>query len=217
MKRVIISAFMMLAAVSLSAQKKGDFYLSGFLNVSGGSNVTKVTAGNSTVTEKVPMDVEFTIAPKAGYFITDRLEVNMSVGYSLDKSRNSGSGDDVRWTRVNQFIFGPGVNYHIPLGGKFTYAPGAEILFGVGGANSDISGTTKENLGTVFSFGLRLDLLSFEFRPTDHLGIMFRAGALSYDLLQLTNKGDAGKYKTAQNNVSFGLNYSTAIGFKYYF
>ena len=53
-----------------------------------------------------------------------------------------------------------------------------------------------------------------EFRPADHIGIMFNAGDLGYQTTVIKQDGDN---KVSNRDFSLGLNVGATIAFNYYF
>ena len=212
MKKVLLSLFIVLCVPAvMSAQQKKDMYISGNFTIEGGN--TSSTSGN-TVT-KTPGTLSFGIAPQFGYFVIDRLEVSLSLGYSLDRYANGqdSEGNNL-FRRTNVFEIVPGVRYYLPLGEKFWYTPGFDLSVGVGGSSRDIDLQTTSKSGLT-RFGLSLSAIAFEFRPADHFGITLRAGGLTYTMDRTSSKGSV-KSTSTSNDVSFRINTGVGIGFKYY-
>lgn len=214
MKRTIMSVCLALAAVSVSAQQQGDIFVSGSLSFNGGTSIHKISGSTQTTTVKTPASSSFSLMPQAGYFLTDNLELNFQLGYSFAKTLTD--DDPVLCSRVNQFVLGPGAAYHFPITDKFSFRPGVELMLGFGGANADISENRREKLGSTFTFGLHLDLLAFEFRPSGRFGIILKAGGLNFETYQLKLKQENLTYLTRTNSFDFGLNLTTSLGFRYY-
>ena len=137
------------------------------------------------------------IAPQFGYFIIDNLELHLGLGYSFQKEPD----DDKSSTNTSLFVINPGVNYYLPI---------VENKF-------FIDDTSKEKLYGVTNFYISLSLLSFEYRPVQNFGISFRAGDLTYSLMQYKQTVGDETMKVSNNNFNFGLNLSTSLGFRYYF
>lgn len=213
MKRILFAAAAALAALTgLSAQEKGDMYISGNLDIS--STGTRTSAGS--IVTKTPSSFGFGIAPEFGYFITDRLEVNLGLGYELDRThRGTDSNGNNLFNVSNVFTISPGVRYYVPLGEKFYYTPGFDLSVGFGGSRREIDPQTSVK-GGITRFGIVLSALAFEFRPAEHFGITFRAGNLSYSLNHTSSKG-ATKSTDNTGTFRFNLNTGAGIGFKYYF
>ena len=96
------------------------------------------------------------------------------------------------------------------------YTPGLDLGIGFGAQNY-IDDTSKEKLYGVTNFYISLSLLSFEYRPVQNFGISFRAGDLTYSLMQYKQTVGDETMKVSNNNFNFGLNLSTSLGFRYYF
>lgn len=211
MKKLFLCFALAGMASALNAQEKGDMLVSGSL--SWNSSSTKVTAASTSTTAKGPRSFEIT--PQFHYFVMDKLSVGGAIGYSFTKEPNnfnSANGDQL-FNKSGLFVIRPMASYYISLGEKFYYVPRFYIGVGFGNEKSEINDTEiTESDVTMFQVGL--NLLNFEFRPTDHIGIMFNAGSLGYrtDILKEGNDD-----KTSARNFSLGLNLGATIGFNYYF
>lgn len=222
MKKILVFAAAMFAAVALSAQEKGDMYISGTFNVSTGNTV--VAQGTTTV--KTPGATTFGIAPEFGIFVIDGLEVNVGVGYSLEKKQNNLEevyiDPTVKPLYDNKNMFGirAGLNYHVKICDMFYWAPGVKFLldFGSTTRQASVSETSKLDSNTDFTF--RVSMLKFEFRPGQHFGIAFEAGNLDYTTSTTKTPDPLDNTKETKrriNNFDWELNYGAQIGFKYYF
>ena len=211
MKRIAIVCALMciIGSTVMSAQNKGDMYISGSISMSGSSS--KVALNSTSVKE--PGGFMMSIAPQFGYFIIDNLELHLGLGYSFTKEPD----DDKSSTNTSLFVINPGVNYYLPIvENKFFYTPGLDLGIGFGAQNY-IDDTSKEKLYGVTNFYISLSLLSFEYRPVQNFGISFRAGDLTYSLMQYKQTVGDETMKVSNNNFNFGLNLSTSLGFRYYF
>ena len=213
---------MIAMTVALAAQEKGDLYVSGYFGIGGGSTNASITTGGQKTSSTTPSAVKFQIGPKAGYFVIDRLEVNLELGYTLDRSmpNNNSTADRNFYDFSHLFSITPGVNYYIPICDKLYYNPGFYLDLGFGSSRERIDANTVEKSGvTTFGFGLRL--ISFEFQPCEHFAITLNAGDFSYNLMHTgdedSSTGTTIKTSANVHSVNFGLNLSTSIGFKYYF
>ena len=122
------------------------------------------------------------IAPEFGYFISDRVKVGCGIGYEVSSN-------------AHVVALTPNIVYYHPIIDKLYYTPHINI----GGALGVYSGYEAG------IFTLSLELASFEYRPTENLGISTCLVNLSYSLVDKTN------------NINFSVLYSPAIGFHYYF
>ena len=175
MKKTIILLIAMttLLLSTSNAQKKGDKYIGGdikFAISSSGSNGYMSTGSY------------FSIAPKFGYFIGDKVKVGCEISYEVSSNAH-----------VVALI--PNIVYYHPIIDKLYYTPHINIGGGIGVYSGYEAGI----------FTLSLELASFEYRPTEKLGISTCLVNLNYNLIDKTN------------NINFSVLYSPAIGFHYYF
>lgn len=215
MKRIAIVCTLLcfLGVTALNAQNQGDMYISGSIGMAG--NSTKVTAENTTV--KSPGGFQMSITPQFGYFIIDNLELHLGLGYSFQKEPDVSDPDYKSSTNTGMFVINPGISYYVPIvENKFFYAPGLDLGVGFGSQNYKTE-TSKEKLFGVTNFYISLSLLSFEYRPVHNFGISFRAGDLTYSLMQYKQTVGDETMKVSNNNFNFGLNLSASLGFRYYF
>lgn len=126
----------------------------------------------------------FTIAPSVDYFVSNKISIGLNLAYSNLKPE----GKDA----INTFGVGVGATYYVTLADNFYYTPG----LGVGI-------TTQKDVDT--GFGINLQAVAFEFRPTKKIGIMFGCGGI--------------EYMSQGNSSAFGINLNVAptIGFRYFF
>lgn len=222
MKKTLLTLALAGISLALSAQQKGDMYVEGNLGINGGSTTASAKTGSETIKATDPSALDFQIAAQYGYFVMDRLEVNLALGYSLSRStpNRHSTTDQNFYDFDNLFTIAPGVNYYFPLGEKIWYNPGVYVSVGFGNHKSQIDNTTSEKQGLT-QFGLGLSLISFELRPCDHLGISLKAGDLTYTMLNTkvteTIAGTTVTTSETNNSVRLGLNLGASIGFRYYF
>ncbi len=221
MKKILFAVAMLALSVAMAAQEKGDMYISGTFNISGGSSTSAVTVADQTTTTDRPGTFSFGIAPSFGYFVMDNLEVNLSLDYSLNRSYLQTDNNQNRlFSRTNMFVIRPGASYYLRLADKFYYKPGLSFGIGFGNESEDVDVNTVDKTGRT-TVDLTLELLAFEFQPCEHLGITLSAGDLSYNFVKRKHSETAANVTTTtvrkQNTVGLGLNLGAAIGFKYYF
>lgn len=232
MKKSVITLVALAASLTLSAQNKGDMYVSGSLSVSGGntkSTISTTVSGNETTTKtKNPSATRFSFAPSFGYFITDNLVIEGSISYGLTKNKNYtvSTQDKNYFNYTHSFSIGPRARYYVKLGSdKFYYTPGAAMSFGFNQERNRVSADTVEKPKAPFTFDIGIYLLAFEFKPVQHIGIAFSAGSFYYSLetvKNVTTTDIAGvstttKNRKTQNNAGLGLNTDASISFRYYF
>lgn len=199
-------------SAAVSAQEKGDMYVSGNFTLEGGNS--RNTVGN--VVTKTPATLIFGIAPQFGYFVMDRLEVSISLGYTHNRYNNGTDNDGNNlFRKTNVFEISPGVKYYVPLADKFWYTPGFDFGVGFGGNRREVDRQTTVK-GGITQFSLNLSAVAFEFRPSEHFGVTLRAGGLAYTMDRTSSKGSTGT-SDVDNEFSFKINTGASIGFRYYF
>lgn len=212
MKRIAIVCALMciIGSTALSAQNRGDMYISGSLSLSGGTS-TDITGNTST---KHPEGISLGLSPQFGYFIMDNLELHLGLYYNYTKSPSF--SDPTERTNTNMFFIQPGVSYYVNLlDGKFFYTPGVDLGLGFGG-QSYKTDSFKQKMYSITRFYITFKLLSFELRPVDYFGISFQAGDLTYTFNQQVSALDKDN-KTNRSSFNLGLNMGATIGFRYYF
>lgn len=222
MKKVFFLIIAALLPLCVSAQQKGDMYISGSLALNGGNASASATIDGTRTTVKNPSAFNFQIVPEFGIFVVDRLQVNVGLGYSLTRLEpNKHSTDSENfYDFTNLFVISPGVSYYVPVCDKLYYTPGLSLGVGFGNDKTQLSSSVVEK-NPVTTFGISLSFLEFEFRPCEHLGISLSAGDLNYTYLHTSYKevdeDKSVKYSSNTNSVSLGLNLGATVGFKYYF
>lgn len=210
MKKLFLCFALVGMTSALYAQEGGDMLVSGSLSWNAAS--TKATITSTTTTMKTGSSFE--ILPQFHYFVIDKLSVGGAIGYSFTKDPDGTTADNKQlFDKTGLFIIRPMVSYYISLGEKFYYVPRFYVGVGFGKNKTEISETeTTEANATMFQVGL--NILNFEFRPTDHIGIMFNAGDLGYrsDI----SKQDSDN-RISDRSFAFNLNLGATIGINYYF
>lgn len=218
-------------SVSLSAQDKGDMYVSGVVNL--GLNSSGITSKSSYESfwgsETVSVNrLNFGIAPKFGYFAADNFEVNVALkyNYGLESSPYSYNDSEGRKdnskenVNKNTFMVTPGISYYLPIiSDKLYYVPSFGL--GIGVAGGSIKYTEEDHNRTEkgkssFAFGLFLDFLSFEYKMNTNMALTATVGGLSYTMATRSETKDEVKTAVTNNIVDFGFD-KVSLGFKYYF
>ncbi len=204
MKKIIFVVAAVLAGQVAFAQSKGDMYVGGGLTFGAGSVSTKMTAGGVSTTDKAPAATTFTISPSFGYFVADNLRVSVSLSYGLESQK---SGD----TRNNTstFLVGPEVAYYIRLADRLYYTPELGIYGGVA-SEAYKTGSVKESVN-MGAFGIGLNIVQVEFRPTEKLGFSVNVMGLNY--VNMSKKIDG--VNVSANVLDFNFDASLAV--RYYF
>lgn len=185
MKKLIVCLMAFAFATPLFAQNKGDKYVGGTMGI---STATSFANGSSAT------GFGFSLEPEFGYFVSDKISVGMSVGYGLEAANSAA-------THVITVL--PTMTYYGRIADNFYYTPKIQVGFACG-LTSGIS---------MPGFGLSLEPVSFEFRPTPKIGLSFSALSLTYVALTYNDS----YVKFSNSNFKFQLGGTTSIGVRYYF
>ena len=152
----------------------------------------------------------------------------------------------------NLFTITPAFHYYVAITENFYYTPGASLTLGFGSYKYQVAESRysekwededykdyengwkkecrKEDTETAFRFGLNLHLLSFEFRPTQNIGISLNAGEFGYiydskyqnfnekEMHEIYDeKNTTEKWAIYTNKINLNLNLNLKVGFSYYF
>ncbi|MBO7314951.1 MAG: outer membrane beta-barrel protein [Alistipes sp.] len=176
----VLLAVFTLSTTAASAQMKGDKFVGGDFGLGVTSNVL---LGDSATA------VEFGIQPNVGFFVADNFMLGFSLGYSVQ------GGDGATHT----LMVGPKISYYVPLCDKLYYTPSVDAVFCY--AATDGYGFP--------GFGLELNILGLEYRPTQRIGLS--ASLLSFDYVLLSRDG------LSLHTISLGLSINPKVGVKLYF
>lgn len=187
MKKIILTVAAVFAFGFANAQEeaKGEGFSKGDVFISG-----SVGFGTSKFTERNNYKEDaFTIAPKAGYFVTDNIAVGLSLGYNSSKVVAT---EGAEATKVNAFSVGAFGRYYFTPASKFS-------VFGQLGAEY---GTAKYKPSD-----LKVNAFAVELAPginyffNKNFAVEATWGALSY----ATAKADVDGAQSS-TNFNLGLN-----------
>lgn len=228
MKKILLFAAALFAGVSMSAQLKGDMSISGTFLLSGGNQVSTVSAGSSTTTVKKPEALNFGLGVSYGYFVAENCEVSLGLNYGLDRVWTNWDDSDAKkklYDFTSQFTLTPGFKYYVSLvDDLFYYTPNVYLGFGFNSGSTQVSETEtvkKDQLPFVFNLGL--DLASFEIKPSYNIGITLTLGGIYYTNKSYKYEEGSGdtlvKYTKTESAFKMSLDqfFSPKIGVKFYF
>lgn len=227
MKKIVLFAAALFACVSMSAQLKGDMSISGNLMFNAGNEVGTVKYGTQTETVKKPNPITFGVGVSYGYFVAENCE--LSLGVDFDFKREWTNWEDSEASKLydytNAFSLTPGFKYYVSIvDDLFYYTPNVYMGLGFNFGKTQTSSTEtvkKEDLP--FVFGLGVDLVAFEIKPSFNIGITFTLGGLYYTNETVKYEEGSGdsliKFKYTKNDFKFGFEsfLTPKIGVKYYF
>lgn len=129
--------------------------------------------------------VSFTLSPEVGFFVADNFRIGGALEYGI--TSNDGA--------VHSITIGPRIAYYVHLVDRLYYVPELGIYGAIGITDGYGAG----------GFGLNINLLALEYRPTAHLGLSLSLVGIHYLYLE--------------GESLFGANLlgATQVGFRYYF
>ena len=125
--------------------------------------------------------------------------------------------EDDLYNRTGLMVFRPSMYYYVKLSDKFYYNPELYIGLKFGNAKSEVDKNTTYKMG-YNRFEIGVNVLNFEFRPTDHVGLGITCGNISYvnDKMKDVPTGTV-KYDIKTSEFRFRLQDSFAFTFRYLF
>lgn len=207
-------------SASTTIKQKGKFGITADISVNTGNTVQigPDGAGGTVSTDTPNPQTSWGFDLGAVYFVTEKLEVNMGLGYS--NVRNYQGLDTDRATKLYQnvgfFNIAPAVGYHIPLCNWLHYVPKLELGFGFGSVVTDVTfiPQTTRQTGSSFQFYADLSLLNFEVLANKHFSLTLDVGGLTY--ITQTLKPAPNTSQTT-NLFNMSLLNGALVGFRYYF
>lgn len=214
MKRFIFVVVFSFICFCLSAQKRGDMFLSGSVGFSMDKAHNYISSdGAYTVVERKP----FTFLVSAGigysYFVMD----NFRIGLNLEVPFSSSYGVQYNDSYLRKNYFGlyinPELAYHFRLLERLFYTPELGFSYCFGSYKEDVTPDSFYKL-PFSGWEVYLNLLSFEYRISRHFSVGVSAGSLSYFDFRLKEKSSYVYFGGGE--FSFKLN-EASIRCAYYF
>lgn len=229
MKKVFVFSLAMFIATASFAQMKGEMSVGGKLGVTArsltGSVTMKVGSNTETGKNNPSSAVNFIIAPEFNYFVIDNLQITGRLAYGISSNAMKDIESDSRATvNTHSFMIGPAVSYYLKLADKLYYTPEVGIYASVYVEESILKTSGDKNVSKSPAFGgadLQFNLASFEYRPTDRLGINLNLLTMDVNMLTVsennTMMGTEVKTTTNLTDFNFNLGAGVTVGVKYYF
>lgn len=133
-----------------SAQNINDLVSQGNLGMGAGGTFNYTTSSNEQIENTVATgqvtnsNLFMLIAPEFGYFMSDRLQLAINIGFLL---RNIQRDKDSSNAERN-YLFTGGVKYHVPFTERFSFIPGLGAGFYIGSSSRPVQ-TTIQNMPTI--------------------------------------------------------------------
>lgn len=196
-KLQILIVALLSTTMAFAQPSKGDIYLGGNLNLDFGSS--KNTTGGTTT--KGPKTFNFTLMPRAGYFVTNKILVGLDLGIGISGSKLENSGVTTKSSGIN---YGGGVfaRYYVMPAERFA-------IFFEGGVNT-MFGSSKVKVGSVSSDGPKTFALNAGFTPgiavyvSKKIALEASYGFLGYSAY--SEKQDIAGTKVKDSSGNFNLN-----------
>lgn len=202
MKKLLLS-LVAVAAITFGANaqtEKGKIILGG--NV--GFNSSKVDGASKA-------DVNFSVVPSVGYFVSDNFAIGTGVGYEYDKTASG-----IIRGQVEAFKVAPFGRYYVNLTEQFKFFGQLSVPLAFGSLKDvDVNGETGSKVGTTTSIGVNV-APGFAFFPNKKIGIELSVNGLGYENYTVKAEGTGAKQKTN----SFGLEanaFAPKLGVQFHF
>lgn len=192
MKRIISTGFMLLFATGLFAQ----IFVGG--NLSFNLTSGKIESGNISVDK--PTETYFSLAPKAGYFLSDKLAVGASLRYTLQNEKTPGNPDVI--DRTTTIGITPFARYYAFTLNKFSLFAQGDLGFSYGVA--------KHKEGSVTTTGPKTTTIGLTAYPgisyklSNRIDLEAVIGGFNFGINRTSEKQNDDVDIT--NDVGFGVN-----------
>lgn len=201
MKKTLTLAALFACALATHAQtQKGTTIL--------GGNVSFLSTKSNTATKS---DVNFSVLPSIGYFISDNFAIGTGIGYKYKKIT---SYDQRGLTQ--SFVAAPFARYYTSLSEQFKFFGQVTVPleFGTRKAVNE-NGTTGIKTGKTTDIGVTI-APGFAFFPTKHIGIELSVNGIGY--IHSEFKSEAGNVKSTSNSFNIDANtFAPKLGILFHF
>lgn len=192
---LVIALFAM--TIAFAQPEKSDIFLGGSLNFNMGSSKSEVGG----TTSDGPKTLNIGIAPKAGYFISDKFLVGLNLGFNMTNVTDESTGVEVK---TNTLGYGGGVfaRYYIVPAERFAF-------FFEGGVNATLGNSTVETAGVSVdgpnTFALNAGISpGISVYVSKRIALEAMYGFIGYKMNN--SKIEAGGIESTSNQGNFGLN-----------
>jgi outer membrane protein len=201
MKKLLLS-LVAVAALTFGANaqtEKGKIILGG--NV--GFNSSKVDGASKA-------DVNFSVVPSVGYFVSDNFAIGTGVGYEYEKTVSANRG------QLEAFKVAPFGRYYVNLTDQFKFFGQLSVPLAFGSLKSvEANGDTGSKYASTTSIGVNV-APGFAFFPNKKIGIEFSVNGLGYE--NFSTKAEATGDKVKTNSFGFEANtFAPKLGVQFHF
>ncbi len=213
MKRTVLVSFFLFGCISLSAQSRGEMYVSASLGVSSGNRNAEYYDGAYTTKKPQPLSTSLSAQAEFGYFVVNHLRLALAVGVPYNSTPNTKSGDTWLRTNIVGIQINPNVAYYVKLADRFYYTPEIGVSVGFGSYKEDLTANSSYN-AKYKGWDVYANILAFEFRVCYRFALWAGVSQLSYGSVKIADKSSSSHIKNGQ--FSFNMN-DASVGAKFYF
>ena len=214
MKRIILLSILLCGTFALSAQNKGDKYLSGSFGLSFGNQEQEISNGAVSTTASQPLSTTFNVIGEVGYFIADNLRVGLALGVPFNSSP-SNQTDDGDWlsTKTLGFQINPSIAYYAKMAENLYYTPEIGGSYEIGSYKEQLTKNNTYNADYT-GWNLYFHFLAMEYRVNEKFALGVGIGTLGYVSAKVKDPDSDAFLGTSQFVFNFN---STSVSVRYYF
>jgi len=206
MKKLVLSLIAVTAlAFSTQAQtEKGNYIIGGNVELNSGKN------------DGAPKsNINFSIVPSVGYFVTDNLAIGTGVGYQFNKYYSILSANTFSSTKQQAFIVSPFARYYKGINEQFKFFGQLSVPMSFGNTKvGDVDGNNYVKVSKDNNVGVALSP-GFAFFPSKKFGIEFSVNGISYN--DYSRKDGNDNDNGGSKNFNIGANFfAPKIGVQFY-
>ena len=206
MKKLVLSLIAVTAlAFSTQAQtEKGNYIIGGNVELNSGKN------------DGAPKsNINFSIVPSVGYFVTDNLAIGTGVGYQFNKYYSIQPANTFSSTKQQAFVVSPFARYYKGINEQFKFFGQLSVPMSFGNTKvGDVDGNNYVKVSKDNNVGVALSP-GFAFFPSKKFGIEFSVNGISYN--DYSRKDGNDNDNGGSKNFNIGANFfAPKIGVQFY-
>jgi hypothetical protein len=210
MKKILLSAAILFACMTLSAQNKGDKFMA--VSFSGAVNSSKeITADGASNSSGI--QAYGGILGEFGYFAANNLRLAFCFGPMLSSYPSSLSETPGLRNNSVSFQLNPNIAYYVKITDRLYYTPEIGFLYQIGAAKDYLNASTPKK-STFQVFEGYSNVISFEFKVSPKIALGVYAGSIYYAVTKEREQGASAYSFTKEFSLDL---YSAAIDIRFYF
>ncbi len=215
MKKLIIAVACTLISAGLFAQitNGGNFLMGSSIGFSTSNSEVSVIGDGVSVEGKSTEALQFNIAPKIGYFVTDNWALGVGLDYTLSRIKEPVNildpNTEYNTSYDSDLLFGPFTRFYLPISEDKAFF--VEATFGFGSSRDEIEINNEDQISSnnVLAFGIGPGFTIFS---NDAIGIEALA---KYNWARSESDIDFQGVRSETTNRTNAIDFS--IGFQFYF